>query len=114
MKKLLLGFLICVGSLFAQQTQHGATLNWTQSVSPGVTGNNVFRGLTTGGPYTLLTATPLTAATTYVDSTVVASQTYFYVVTALVGTEQSAYSVEAKAVIPADTLAPAGLTVQAK
>jgi fibronectin type 3 domain-containing protein len=93
------------------QTVHSATLTWTQSTTTGITGNNVYRGTVSGGPYTLLTTTPLAPATTYKDTSVTAATTYYYVVTALVGTEESGYSNQATAAIPTTTAAPTGLTV---
>ncbi len=79
---------------------HSATLTWVASTSSNVAGYNVYRGTTSGGPYTLINATP-TSALTYVDTTVAAGQTYYYVVES-VGTNGSlsAASNEASAVIP--------------
>ena len=75
------------------------TLSWTSSVTPG-TSVNVYRGTATGGPYTLLTATPLAVGTvTYVDTTVTPGNTYFYVVTALLNGLESIKSNETKAVM---------------
>lgn len=75
----------------AQTPQHGVTLTWTASTSPTVTGYNVYRSTVTGGPYTKLTATPV-SATTYFDPTAsLGGQTLFYVVTAVdsLGVESS-------------------------
>jgi hypothetical protein len=113
MTKVLLALALFCSVTFAQ-TQHEATLNWTQSVTPGITGNNVYRAAVSGGPYTLITTTPLSPSTTYVDSTVSAATTYYYVVTALVGAEESGYSNQVTAVIPTTTTAPTGLTVKAQ
>ena len=78
---------------------HSATLNWTASTST-VIGYNVYRGTVSGGPYTLLNPSPV-AATQYVDSTVAAGQTYYYVVTAVAsGDAQSADSNQVSATIP--------------
>jgi hypothetical protein len=60
---------------------HYVTLTWIASTSK-VVGYHVYRAVNTGGPYTLLNATPV-PATTYIDSNVVAGKTYFYVVTAV-------------------------------
>jgi fibronectin type 3 domain-containing protein len=74
-------------------------LNWTASVSPNVTGYNLYRSATTGGPYLKITAAPV-ASLTYLDTTVASGQTYFYAATAVDGKgNESAYSAEAKAVI---------------
>jgi hypothetical protein len=79
---------------------HSATLTWVASTSANVAGYNIYRGTTSGGPYTLLNATP-TSAVTYADFTVQAGQTYYYVVKA-VGSDNSlsAASNEASAIVP--------------
>lgn len=69
---------------------HTVTLNWTASTTPNVT-YNVYRG-TSAGSYTKLTPTTL-SATNYVDTTVQAAQTYYYVATSVdVSGNESAYS----------------------
>ena len=79
---------------------HSVTLTWTASTSPGITGRNVFRSQTSGGPYTQLNSSPI-SVTSYVDSSVAAGQTYYYVVTAIgPGGTQSAYSNETSAAVP--------------
>ena len=78
---------------------HSATLNWTASTSSGVTGYNIYRGTTSGGPYTKVNAIP-TSGPTYTDTTVQAGQTYYYVATAVDSSNESSYSNEAIAVIP--------------
>jgi len=76
------------------------SLSWTASTSPGVTGYNVYRGATSGGPYTKLNSA-LIAQTSYIDTTVQTGQTYYYVATAVdSGSNESAYSNQAQAVIP--------------
>ena len=79
---------------------HSVTLTWTASTSTGVTGYNVFRSQTTGGPYTQVN-TNLIGGTSYVDSSVTAGQSYYYVVTAVgSGSSQSSYSNETSASVP--------------
>jgi len=79
--------------------QHTATLAWTASTSV-VTGYDLYRGTTSGGPYTLLNAA-LDPASPYVDNTVASGTIYFYVATAVDGSGiQSVNSNEAEAVIP--------------
>jgi hypothetical protein len=81
-------------------TCHTAFLNWTASTSTGVVGYNVYRGGVSGGPYTKLTSSPV-AAVNYVDRTVWAGQTYFYVVRAVdSGSTESVNSNQAQAVVP--------------
>jgi fibronectin type 3 domain-containing protein len=65
-----------------------------------VTGYNVYRGSSTGGPYSKINSV-LDATTSYTDSTVAAGSTYFYVTTAVDGTGvESGHSNEVKAVVP--------------
>jgi len=90
-------------------TQHQVALTWTQSTTPGITSNNVYRGTTSGGPYSLIysSTTPITA---YTDTSVVGGDTYYYVVTALIGSEESGYSNQFQANIPVAPAPPTGLT----
>jgi len=82
------------------QVQHSVALSWTASTSNTVVGYKVYRGTQSGGPYTLITNTPVTG-TTFTDTTVVAGQTYFYVVTAVDGGgNESVNSNEVSAVVP--------------
>ena len=62
----------------------------------GLTGYNVYRGTTSGGPYTLITSSPV-SGTTYTDSTASNGTTYYYVVTAVNAVGESARSNEAYA-----------------
>ena len=82
-----------------QPVSHSVTLTWTASTST-VTGYNVYRSTVSGGPYSKVNSS-LVAGTTYTDSTVQASQGYFYVVTSVdaSGTE-SAFSTEVSVTIP--------------
>lgn len=78
---------------------HSVSLNWTSSSST-VSGYNVYRSSVSGGPYTKLNST-LVAATTYVDTAVATTQTYYYVVTSVDSSGvESAYSGEVSATIP--------------
>ncbi|HTC64554.1 MAG TPA: immunoglobulin domain-containing protein [Candidatus Saccharimonadales bacterium] len=78
---------------------HSVTLTWTASTST-VTGYNVYRSSVSGGPYTKMNST-IIAATSYVDSTVISGQTYFYVVTSVNSSNvESANSAEVSAVVP--------------
>jgi len=79
---------------------HQVTLNWIASTST-VAGYNVYRGTTSGGPYSILNSSLVTGSTAYTDSTVASGQTYYYVTTAVdASNNQSAYSNEAQAVVP--------------
>lgn len=78
---------------------HSVSLSWVASTS-AVAGYNVYRGTTSGGPYTKLNSS-LATGTSYVDTTVLAGQTYYYVVTAVdISNNSSVYSNEAQAVVP--------------
>src|SRR5712671_5675532 len=78
---------------------HSATLNWVASTST-VAGYNVYRSDVSGGAYAKLNAQLITS-TQYPDSTVLAGQNYFYVVTSADSSGvESVFSNEASAVIP--------------
>ena len=78
--------------------QHSVALSWSPSTS-SVVGYNVYRGTTTGGPYSKITS--MNADTTFVDSSVQSGQAYFYVTTAVDGSgKESANSNQTQAVIP--------------
>ena len=77
---------------------HAVELTWSPSSSTDVAGYDVYRGLTSDGPYTMLTTT---AATNYTDTNVQSGQTYYYVLTAVDSSNvQSAFSTAASATIP--------------
>lgn len=82
----------------AVTVSHSVTLNWTASTASNIVGYNLYRGSTSGGPYTQI---GFTGGTSYVDASVSSGLTYFYVATAVDGSnDESAYSNEATAVIP--------------
>jgi hypothetical protein len=81
---------------------HGVTLSWGASTSPSIQGYNVYRSTTSGGPYTKLTTGGPINVLTYFDSAVQAGQTYYYVATAVdLSGNESGYSAQAPATIPA-------------
>jgi Abnormal spindle-like microcephaly-assoc'd, ASPM-SPD-2-Hydin len=78
---------------------HKVALQWVASTS-AVTGYNVYRGTVSGGPYTKQNSS-LDPSTSYTDSSVLAGQTYYYVVTSENSKNvESAHSNQVKAVIP--------------
>ncbi len=71
------------------------SLTWTQSTTAGITGNKVYRSTTSGGPYTLAATLAKTTKATITGLT--KGVKYYFRVTALVGTVESAYSAEVSA-----------------
>ncbi|HEX5229532.1 MAG TPA: hypothetical protein VFW44_17595 [Bryobacteraceae bacterium] len=90
-----------LGQACSAAISHSVVLNWTASNSAGVTGYNVFRSATSGGPYSQINSS-LVITTSYTDTTVTAGQTYYYVTTAVGVGSQSGYSNEAQATVPTD------------
>ncbi|WP_371364822.1 hypothetical protein SRRS_53740 [Sporomusa rhizae] len=69
------------------------TLNW--NAVTGVTGYNVKRATTAGGPYTTIASN--VSGTSYVDSAITNGTTYYYVVTAITANGESGNSNKASA-----------------
>jgi len=79
---------------------HSVDLSWNASTSQNVIGYNVYRGTTSGGPYSKINSV-LDASTVYTDTSVTDGTTYYYVTTAVNSSdEESADSNEAQAIIP--------------
>jgi fibronectin type 3 domain-containing protein len=76
---ILLVFLMWGPSARAQ-TQHWIALTWTAPTGTAPASYNIYRSLTTGGPYTKIGSCLTTNVT---DNTPVAGTKYFYVVTAV-------------------------------
>lgn len=107
-------FLLCFCNVSrAQGTPHSNSVSWTASTSTGVTGYKVYRGTVSGGPYTLITTTALAAnATSFNDTATTQGVTHFYVVTALVGTNESVFSTQASGTdVGTNVNPPTGVTV---
>ncbi len=97
--------------LLASAANTQVSLAWSASAT--ATRYNVKRGTTTGGPYTTVSSP---TATNFTDTGLTNGTTYFYVVTAVNSTGESANSVQASATPVAPTQAPAaptGLTATA-
>jgi len=77
----------------AQTPQHFNAFAWTLSTSTGVTTQKVRRSLVAGGPYTIL-ATVSSTITTYQDTDVSQGTNHCYVVSALIGANESPFSKE--------------------
>src|SRR5262245_52886002 len=64
-------------------TAHSVDISWLSSTSSNVQGYNVYRGLTSGGPYTKISATLSASTLAFTDASPVSGANYFYVVTAV-------------------------------
>jgi hypothetical protein len=82
------------------QDAHSVDLSWNASISQDVTGYNVYRGITSGGPYRRINSVP-DANTIYADASVLGGVTYYYVTTAVDSSgQESVYSNEVQAIVP--------------
>lgn len=87
-------------------TSQSATLNWTGNG----TYYNVYRSLTSGGPYTQIVS--LATNVTYTDSSIQNGTAYYYVVTALnILGDESAYSTEVVAHPASTSILPINFTL---
>ena len=77
-------------------TGHSVTLSW--DASQNAASYNVYRGVTSGGPYAKVASAIVD--TIYTDVQVTHNQTLYYVTTAVNGNNESGYSNETSAVIP--------------
>jgi len=76
------------------------SLSWAASTSANVTGYNIYRASTAGGPYTKVNSA-LVAGVSYTDSGIQIGQTYYYVARAVdSNNNESVNSNEAIAVVP--------------
>lgn len=79
---------------------HVVDLSWSVSPSQNIAGYNVYRGNTSGGPYSKINS-QLDPNNAYSDSSVSDTQTYYYVTTAVNSNgQESGYSNETQATIP--------------
>jgi fibronectin type 3 domain-containing protein len=85
-------------------TAGNAQVSLTWTASAGATSYNLKRGTTSGGPYTQLAAVTSTA---YTDSSVTNGTTYYYVVSAVDATGESANSAQSSATPQAPSAPPA-------
>jgi fibronectin type 3 domain-containing protein len=81
-------------------SSHSVALTWDASASTGIIGYFVYRGAVSGGPYTKQNSSADTILA-FTDSGLISGQTYFYVVTAVDGSNvESGFSSEVLAAIP--------------
>ena len=83
-------------------------IDLTWSPVPGATGYNVKRSSVSGGPYTIIAAGVV--ATNYSDTGLATDTTYYYVVSAINGTEGPDSSEESITTIAIPPVAPTGVT----
>jgi len=80
-------------------TPHSADLTW-KAGAKNITGYNIYRSTTSGGPYSQLNSS-LLSTNSYTDSDVADDTTYYYVATEVNNQgDESGYSDQAVAVIP--------------
>lgn len=92
-------FTIPLNGSGVQAGAHSVELFWNDSTS-SISGYFIYRGTTSGGPYTRLNSA-LDPRTSFVDDFVLSGQTYYYVVTAVDSSNiQSMPSSETSAHIP--------------
>jgi hypothetical protein len=82
------------------EQSHSALLSWNASTSSTVTGYNVYRSMTSANGYARINASPI-GELDYTDTSVVAGQVYYYVVTSVDSMgDESAFSEAVQANIP--------------
>jgi len=86
-------------------------LNWSQNPHPNVneTGTEIYRSLTSGGPYTLVFINPQDSAS-YVDKGLNTNTTYYYIVRAIDATAAAKVTNEASAKTLVDNIPPTAPT----
>ncbi len=62
---------------------HSVDVSWTASASSAIQSYNVYRGTTSGGPYTRVSNALTSTATLFTDTGVTSGKQYFYVVTSV-------------------------------
>jgi hypothetical protein len=98
---------------------HSVALTWGQGTCSScvITGNKVYKGTTSGGPYTVIN-TATSPITSYTDSGIAGGVTAYYVVTAVCSScnpTESGYSNQVTTVTPSDApQPPSGLSAVAQ
>ena len=83
-------------SIAPAQTAHSVSLKWQPSAT--AVSYDLYRSTLSGGPYELVASAIL--GTSFMDQSVTAGETYFYVATAWDGTKESGFSNQVIAVVP--------------
>jgi len=96
-----------VNGLMAQAL-NSTQINLTWNATPGATGYNLKRSLTSDGPYSLLAGR--LASTNYPDTGLSAGTNYYYVVSAIFGADEGSDSTEVSAV-PSAPINPADVVM---
>jgi Abnormal spindle-like microcephaly-assoc'd, ASPM-SPD-2-Hydin/Immunoglobulin domain/Immunoglobulin I-set domain len=90
---------IALSGAAIEPVSHAVTLSLTPN-SSNVTGYNIYRSSASSGPYSKLNSVLVTSPN-YIDSTVVAAHTYYYVATAVDSSGiESAYSNQVSGIVP--------------
>jgi hypothetical protein len=76
-----LAVLLFTTVAFAQAVTRQVNLNWNATTVTGATGYNLYRGTTSGGPYTKVNSTLIPVGTNQFQDTATTKVLYFYVVT---------------------------------
>jgi len=85
-------------------------LNWNDNADSDFDYYNVYRGTTSGGPYTKINSSPVVVSD-FSDTGVTDGSTYYYVVRAVdMSSNESGNCVQASATLPIDTTPPAAPT----
>lgn len=110
---IMLVVLIAIVGLFtpaAAAQNHSAKVGFTPGVPTGTqlpaTSFKLYRAAADAGPYVNVGSCTASAPYTCTDTSVLGAQTYFFYVTGLAGTLESAPSVHISATIPPDTAPP--------
>ena len=120
LQSIAVSLIVCFGTSFScgqnGPTQPNVVLTWTQSTSPGISTNHVYRctgaNCTPAPPAIYGSTAPIT---TWTDTSVSSSTTYIYAVTASAGAEESPYSNTEAAAVPARLNSPVlGTPVETK
>jgi fibronectin type 3 domain-containing protein len=72
------------------------SLSWTSSSSNDVVEQRLYRGLNPGGPYELIATLSGNGSSSFLEHGLVANVSYFYVLTAFDGTQESSFTPEAE------------------